>query len=372
LNFLLGLSFCLPITAIALPGQSPPKGSPPSRDPFSNASWPLPNRAFGDPNGWGGEHIHDPSLIQTPAGFFSFGTHDGLTIGHSPTLTGYWSHIGSVLGNSSIIDNSGSIDPWAPDVHKVGDTYYCFYAVSTFGTQNSSVGLATSHAPLPLPGTWVDHGAIFSSGADLTTPFNISNAIDPNLFIDPVTHVPYLNYGSFWSDIWQLQLTPNLLSLFPDAGSKATFLSQDPSGTRPEEGAYMTFRDFGPGPGDDKGKWYYLYYSHGICCGYNASALPAPGTEYSIRLGRSRSANGPFVDMDDTDLTVGGGYEIFGSHDWVYGPGGQGVLTLADGRDVLYYHFVDTRVSYLDEEKFLGWNFLEYIDGWPVAVAGSV
>jgi beta-xylosidase len=38
---------------------------------------------------------------------------------------------------------------------------------------------------------------------------------------------------------------------------------------------------------------------------------------YSIRVGRSRSATGPFVDRDGVDLKNGGGYIVYGSHDYV-------------------------------------------------------
>ena len=48
--------------------------------------------------------------------------------------------------------------------------------------------------------------------------------------------------------------------------------------------------------------------------------------------------------------------------------GGQAVLTNYHGRDVLYYHYVNTIQNplYLDELKFLGWNYINYIQGWPV------
>jgi hypothetical protein len=38
---------------------------------------------------------------------------------------------------------------------------------------------------------------------------------------------------------------------------------------------------------------------------------------YSIRVGRSRSATGPFVDRNGVDLKNGGGYIVYGSHDYV-------------------------------------------------------
>lgn len=61
-------------------------------------------------------------------------------------------------------------------------------------------------------------------------------------------------------------------------------------------------------------------------------------TRYSIRVGRSRSARGPFVDREGKNLLHGGGELVYGSNRDVYAPGGQGVLREADG-DILYYHY---------------------------------
>lgn len=59
---------------------------------------------------------------------------------------------------------------------------------------------------------------------------------------------------------------------------------------------------------------------------------------YDIRVGRSQSPKGPFVDLNGTALVDGGGYIVYGSHDYVYAPGGEGVINY-NGRDVLYYHY---------------------------------
>lgn len=59
---------------------------------------------------------------------------------------------------------------------------------------------------------------------------------------------------------------------------------------------------------------------------------------YSIRVGRSESPHGPFVDKQGKELTHGGGELIYGSNNDVYAPGGPGVLT-EDTGDILYYHY---------------------------------
>lgn len=250
-----------------------------STSPFATSLWPAPQAITGNLTvGFGAAHIHDPSVILGPDGYYySFSTHDGIAIGRSGTkgsLSGYWEHVGSVLpGKKSIISNSGSTDPWAPDVTLVNGVYYCYYAVSQFGSQNSAIGLATS-ATL-LPGSWTDHGLVLGpSGPNAPFPLSITNAIDPALFIDPKTGVKYLSYGSFWGDIWQYEISGDGLhnTSFGNYGLLAPqWMSFDPVGAQAEEGSYQSY--------SAETGYYYQWYSHGICCGYNPNALPAPGME---------------------------------------------------------------------------------------------
>lgn len=287
------------------------------------STWPLPHNVTGEAV-LGGIYVHDPSVVKYNGYYYSFTTHELVAIGKAPTLSGPWSHIGSILSADSIINLPGNNDTWAPDVLEVNGTFYCFYAVSTFGSQDSAIGVATSRTL--QPGSWTDHGQVIQSGPNTTDiPYSITNAIDPAVFIDPASGTAYLNYGSFFADIWQVTLNPDLLSVMPGEGTQ---LSIDPAGTRPEEGAFMNYH----------GGYYYLWFSHGICCGFNSSALPPAGDEYSIRVGRSTSVSGPFVDKNGTALDDGGGTIVYGSHSYVYAPGGQGVIT-DDGKDILYYHY---------------------------------
>ncbi|KAK9479835.1 glycosyl hydrolase [Lipomyces japonicus] len=323
--------------------------------------WPLPNPVFGEQTeeDWGTIHVHDPSVIKHNGSYYVFSTHDLVGYGKAPSMYGPWVKQGSVLVNASVIDvGITNTDPWAPDIHKVGDTFYLFYSISTFGSQSSAIGLATSKT-LEV-GSWTDHGLVIQSSGTASYPYNVSNAIDPNLLVETdsrgkVTSA-YLQWGSFWQDIYQIPLTTDL-KVPPDAAKKAVHLAYDPVAPSPIEGAYLHKASNG---------YYYLFVSHGVCCGYSAS-LPLPGKEYKIVYGRSTSPNGPFLDKEGNKLTEGGGSAIYGSHQYVFGPGGQGVFYDDDAKkDILYYHYVDTRLNLTDSSKLLGWNYLEYTkDGWP-------
>jgi arabinan endo-1,5-alpha-L-arabinosidase len=123
-----------------------------------------------------------------------------------------------------------------------------YYAVSSFGSQVSAIGLATSSTM--EVGSWTDLGAtgVASTSAK---PYN---AIDPNLILVGSTY--YLNFGSFWHDIYQVEMDSTPTS----KGSNSAYnIEYNSVGTSPCEGSYMFYYD----------GYYYLLWSHGICCGYN-------------------------------------------------------------------------------------------------------
>jgi arabinan endo-1,5-alpha-L-arabinosidase len=218
-------------------------------------------------------------------------------------------------------------------------------------------------------GTWTDLGATGVA----SDPSKSYNAIDPNLIRDDGGNY-FLTFGSFWGDIQRVRMTPTKVN------GDVYQVAYDPNDTA-MEGAYV-FK---------YGSYYYLFYSKGQCCGYDTNK-PAAGKEYKIMVCRSTSAVGPFVDKNGVSCRNGGGTVVLESHDWVYGPGGQGVYQdpthgpvsylrqispllvglRADGMfclrlfQVLYYHYVDTRIGYADGQKQFGWNTIDFSSGWPV------
>ncbi|PNS15107.1 hypothetical protein CAC42_2336 [Sphaceloma murrayae] len=288
-------------------------------------------------------NTHDPALIRRSSDgkYFRFATGGRMPIFTAPALTGPWSQAGTVLSANAKVSGQNK-DMWAPDVSQVGDTYYLFYSASSFGSQNSNIGLATSKTM--EPGSWTDLGAVFSSKTG-----DRYNAIDAQLMNTGNGMV--VNFGSFWSNLFQF----NIDLAKPTAGKSApTQLIFQPAGEHAVEAAYMIKRD----------NWFYMFFSAGKCCGYDKSR-PAAGQEYSIRVCRSTRSNGGFVDKNGVDCLKGGGTVVLPSHDNIYGPGGQGVYL--DPREgwLLYYHYVDTTISYSDGAKRLGINKIGWAGGWP-------
>lgn len=187
----------------------------------------------------------------------------------------------------------------APDVSKVGDYYYVYYSVSAFGVQNSAIGVARSSGM--DVGSWTDLG---STGVASSTGMSY-NAIDGNLINDNGNY--FLTFGSFWNGIQRVRVTPT------QKNGDVYQVAFDPNDTAMEGPFVFPY-----------GGYYYLFFSKGQCCGYDTSK-PAAGKEYRIMVCRSTSAVGPFVDQDGKSCRSGGGTKVLESHDWVYGPGGQGV-----------------------------------------------
>lgn len=260
--------------------------------------------AYSDPGACSGAcWAHDPSLVQRASDglYFKFNTGGSMEIVTSSSLAGPWTIQGTVLPSGTSITTAGqTTDLWAPDVSKVGDLYHLYYSVSTFGSQNSAIGLATSSTM--DPGTWTDKGAI---GVTSSSSKNY-NAIDANLLQVGSSYV--LSFGSFWGDIHQVSMN----SAATKSASSAYQIEYYPSGTHPCEGSFIYYYS----------GYYYLTWSQGICCGYDTSK-PAAGEEYKIMMCRSTSATGGFVDQNGADCLTGGGSILLESHGTVYGPGGQ-------------------------------------------------
>ncbi|KAL4915634.1 Arabinan endo-1,5-alpha-L-arabinosidase C [Aspergillus aurantiobrunneus] len=307
----------------------------------SLAQYAAPGACSGDC--WG----HDPGFFQrvSDGRYFRYSTGGGIHIHASDELTGPWEAVGEALPGGSIVDHAGSTNLWAPDIHYQPDTqlYYMYYSVSTLGSRDSVIGVASS--PNLQPGSWTDHGGLFRS-----EPNGPYNAIDANWI--SVDGRPILTFGSYWNGIHQVPLAGPLALA---EGATATNIAYNSTGNHAIEAGFIFYR---------RG-WYYLTFSSGRAGDYNTN-LPAPGEEYRINVCRSREGTGGFVDREGRScLTDNGGTTVLASHDNVYGPGGQGVFEDSSRGWVLYYHYADRNIGLAREQYQFGWNVLQWADGWP-------
>ncbi|KAJ7205323.1 glycosyl hydrolase [Mycena rebaudengoi] len=195
---------------------------------------------------------------------------------------------------------------WAPDCTVIDNTFYvrtklCFrafwlirvdlqlyYSASHINSRKSSTG---------MPGSWTDQGLVTSTTSALD--YNVNNG---NW---------YLSFGSFWSGIKLQQVsTTTRKPLNSSVTSLATRTAAN--------GAIETSSVF------KVGSFYYLFTSWDKCCLGTSST-------YNIRVGRSSSPTGGFVDASGVALTHGGGTSD---------------LMADDDGTILIYHYYNSTGSF--------------------------
>ncbi|HET9385372.1 MAG TPA: family 43 glycosylhydrolase [Gemmatimonadales bacterium] len=287
--------------------------------------------------------LHDPStVVRDGSRFYVYATGGGLPM--SVSNDGWtWRRAGGVMQSvpggrpgADVIARGGN-NTWAPDVIKVGDKYFLYYAAP--GTQpKAAIGLLVGKTldPSSPDYKWTDAGpVVWSDGVE------DSNAIDPGVFRDPANGSLWLTYGSYFGYIRLVELDPKTgTRLYPQRTPVNVAINSEASIIISREG------------------WYYLLVTHGSCCQGAASS-------YSIRMGRARKVTGPYLDRSGVDMLQGGGSLFLGSSGRMVGPGHFGLLDLGDGVQRFSCHFeadLDRGgISVLDIRPLV-WR-----DGWPGA-----
>ena len=169
--------------------------------------------------------IHDPSIAKAGGLYYVYSTGRGVPIHRSRDLI-HWQEIGRVFADDvptwakQAVPKSGNI--WAPDISYFGGLFHLYYAVSSFGSNHSVIGLATNTTldPDDKNYRWVDQGKVFESLSS-----DGYNAIDPNAaFIGPDRVA--LVFGSFWSGVKLVPL--DSATGRPVPGAPITPLAQRP------------------------------------------------------------------------------------------------------------------------------------------------
>jgi arabinan endo-1,5-alpha-L-arabinosidase len=246
---------------------------------------------------------------------------------------------------AQIVPENRNMQYWAPDVMKVGDRYLLYYAVSSFGKMTSAIGLATNPTLDPADPAyhWTDQGYVVR-----TQDGDGFNAIDPSIFHDRDGTL-WMTFGSYWSGIKLVQLDPKTgKQITPDA--KLFSLAYNES----IEASFLCRHD----------DYYYLFVNWGSCCA-------GPKSTYNIRIGRSESVIGPYLDKAGVDMMHSGGSLFLNTTNGpLIGPGHAGILN-AQGKDWFTSDFEgDIRMGGKATLAImpLKWN----ADGWPEAIVNDV
>jgi arabinan endo-1,5-alpha-L-arabinosidase len=232
---------------------------------------------------------------------------------------------------------------WAPDISFYNGKYYLYYSVSTFGSNHSCIGLETNVTLNPEDPNykWEDQGLVIAS--DRPSSYN---CIDPNRVMDEDGNV-WLAFGSFWTGIKMRRLDADTGLLSEEDTTLYALARRDAKNDPPDaiEGPFIIH----------KGDYYYLFASFDSCC-------KGVDSTYNVRVGRSETVTGPYVDKDGTEMLKGGGTQItFPSSRW-RGPGHNSILQ-EDDKDWIVYHAYDAGNGGTPTLRIvpLQWDN----DGWP-------
>ena len=291
--------------------------------------------------------VHDPAILKADGAYHLFSTsHMGEAPGlvHWRTSTNLtdWSLHGAVfteMPDWTRSDYPDSRGLWAPDIVTIEGEHRLYYSVSSFGENNSAIGMAVCN-DLSSPTSWVDRGPVFRS-----TEANDYNAIDPAVFTDADGR-HWMSFGSFWSGLKVFELDP-LTGLALEAEPELHAIAQRPS-PGAIEAPFIIVRN----------GWHYLFASFGLCCRGEEST-------YRIVVGRSRQATGPYLDQDGVDMMQGGGTVILQAADdpdgRFVGPGHCAVLRDTD-QDYLVHHAYDLQA---DGMPTLRIRPIQWRNDWP-------
>ncbi|PRP79656.1 arabinan endo-1,5-alpha-L-arabinosidase C [Planoprotostelium fungivorum] len=100
-----------------------------------------------------------------------------------------------------------------------------------------------------------------------------------------------------------------------------------------------------------------------------AQAVQVPSElkeEYRVQVCRAESAIGPYYNEEGQTCMEHPGKMVLASFDNIYAPGGASVLEDDVHGAVLYYQYMNTDIGYGESMIHFGWNYLNFIYGWPV------
>jgi len=366
--------------------------------------------------------VHDPSIVKLQDGsYYIIGSHLGAA--RSTDLGNWTAAANSNLGSTattffkniytdlaipekwSNTTNGYNLagNMWAPDIiYNKAMGKYCMYLSVNGQVWNSSVVLCTADN---IDGPYTYQGTIVYSGFTNNAVNNVNdtdvpkvlgnnpdisrylsngswnaaygtNAIDPAVFYDEQGKL-WMVYGSWFGGLYMLELDENTglrdynVKYATVANESDAYMGKKVAGGNyaSGEGPYIEYMK---APGSNKG-YYYLFISYGF---FNSNG------GYNMRIFRSESPDGPYVDQNGNSAVyprggdnIGGtvGERLMSNYQWdcndrpFKAQGHNSVLMDDDGKLFCIYHtkfddpygFHEVRVHQMIMNE----------DGWPTAAA---
>lgn len=298
--------------------------------------------------------VHDPVMAQEGKTFYVFSTGPGIPF-YSSTDLKNWQKAGEIFSQEPKMTRQSAPEyagfPWAPDVYFHNGKYYVYFSVSTFGKNMSGIGVATNKTlnPKSPEYKWEEVGTVIQSVPNRDD----WNAIDPAI-IEDEKGVAWMSFGSFWGGIKLLKLNedrtkPAEPQTWFELAERARGGIVNPN-EPPKEGAVEAPFIF------KKADYYYLFVSFDLCC-------RAEKSNYNIRVGRSKTLTGPYLDKDGKDMRDGGGSLVLAGDQDFIALGHNSTYTF-NKKDYLVFHAYDTNDKYVPKLKVLEMKWDK--EAWPM------
>ena len=243
---------------------------------------------------------------------------------------------------------------WAPDVVKIKDKWIYYYSISDFGYA-AGIGYAVADE---IGGPYTDMGRLFwSEDTGESESVGVEDSIDQQVIFGDDGNI-YMVLGSF-SRIYMIQLTEDGMGLYN--GVQYQREHKILIASNKFEGSWIFKR----------GDYWYFMGSGGACCSGKDST-------YRVRVGKSKSLFGPYLDSDGKRMDAYG--EENG--DLVVWAKKNNPNTLAPGHNSVvmddagdfwwyghcYYEYDNFGTRHLAMDKLL-WdeNDMPYVDGYELS-----
>lgn len=291
----------------------------------------------------------DPCIIDGEDGYFYMlgtGQLESRTMYRSTNLID-WEEADRPFTDNAIADcyadlNLTSVNFWAPEIVKIGEKYNLYCSSKA----NPMLVFQSDH-----PNFGYEYkGKIITKSNGLAND-NIDACVRYDL-----DGTLWMFWGSTYG-IYRQKLAADGLTLDSEDTKvhiAGNLISQDRSRATVFEGAYLYRR---------KGYWY-LFVSAGAYT----------GNTYCLKVGRSATLTGTFVDKDGNDMAEGNATTILSSAsgDALYGPGHNGqIITDRNNKTFMVYHSHYTGASSTSQRYICLQEILWDEDGWPYFLGGK-
>ena len=315
---------------------------------------------------WQHYNTHDPTVNKQGEWYYMYSTdaswgnrHETGALKRRSRDLVNWEFLGTAFDGvpqsaAEFFQNSGNpgytdAGIWAPYLLKYKGKYILYYSApgGLNGITLSYIGYATSDS---AAGPWTDQGMITTSKPIFydgnTLVQDTINAIDPTVVFDSVEGRLWMTYGSWHTGLYILELDTATGGI-KTPGDRGTSIAAR-NNNRGLEGPEIIYRN----------GWYYLFVSYDRLDDF-----------YNVRVGRSRSASGPYYDIDSIDMAAhSDNYPMilspyrFSDHFGWQGTAHCGVFN--DGGT--YYMFNQGRPSIEPTMMVLHVRKIFWLNDWPV------